>query len=582
MPHQKRLLSPYRIISALMFFIGSAAMAGLIFEYGFGMPDHWDDAAHAYEFVGAYIFCFLQLLKLVVVEHPVRYLRKHWLQFTLVLLMLFQLAAGVGIRASPEYKYLEAHYRQVPLTSISLAFVQLYFIVAAFVGSAAFHRLLAKLRLNPVAMVGTSFAAFITLGAVFLKFPKAANPGQFVSWTDAFFTATSAACVTGLTTVDTGATFSLFGQTVTLVLIQIGGLGVITFTAFMAFFNGSGIYGDDAKKIMIILNDDQRHAGRSLFKIIGATLAIEGLGAVLLYHGLHSEIADPVKRAYFALYHSVSGFCNAGFGLYADSLCKFRGDTFIILTTSALIVLGGIGMPVLFGAPRAFWNVLRGRFSEVPAHLKIVLGISAFMILAGTVFFFMAAGQPGFMEGFTLKEKLLSALFLSISTRTCGFATFDVSNIGILTASVCMLLMFIGGSPASTAGGIKTTGAGVLCAAAYKVLFKKPYEAIRLGGTIVIRKTVRKAVIITAVMLGWSLCAVTALSFMENLPLEKIVFEVVSATGTVGLTMGITPMLTCASKWVLIVCMYIGRVSPGIIVVMINNRNAEKEDIILG
>lgn len=581
MPHQKHLLSPYRIISALMFFIGSAAIAGLIYEYGFGMPDGWHEAAHTYEFTGAYIFCFLQLIKLLVVEHPVRYLRKHWLQFTLVLLMLFQLAAGVGIRASPEYKYLEMHYRQVPLTSISLAFVQLYFIVAAFVGSAAFHRLLAKLRLNPVAMVGASFAAFITLGAVFLKFPKAANPGQFVSWTDAFFTSTSAVCVTGLGTVDTGTTFSLFGQIVTMVLFQIGGLGIITFTAFMAYFNGSGIYGDDAKKLMVILDDEQNSAGRSLFKIIGATLAIEAIGAAFLYHGLHAEIADPIKRGYFALYHSVSGFCNAGFGLYADSLCKFRADTLIILTMSGLITLGGIGMPVIFGSPGAFANMLRGRFSEIPAHWKTVVFINTFMVVAGTILFFLLAG-PGFMEAFTFKEKLLSSLFYTITTRTCGFSSIDLGGLSVLVTSLSVLYMFIGGSPASTAGGIKTAGFGVLCAAGYKKLFKKPYEAIRLAGTIVISKTVRKALIIAAVLLIWSLGSVIALAYLETFPLRKVVFEVISAIGTVGLTMGITPMLTCASKWIIILCMFIGRVSPGIIVILINNRNAEKEDIILG
>lgn len=564
-----------------MFAIGTIATAALVYEYGFGMPDNWYARAHQYEFTAAYVFCFLQLLKLLLVQHPIRYLRKHWLQFTLVLLMLFQLAAGIGISMSPEYKYLEQHYGQVPLSSISLAFVQLYFIIAAFIGSAAFHRLLARLRMQPVFMVGTSFASLIALGAVFLKFPKSVNPGQHISWTDAFFTAASAVCVTGLGTVDTGTTFSLFGQIVTLLLFQIGGLGVITFTAFMAFFSGAGIYGDNAKKIMVILDEDQHSAGRVLFKIIAATLAIEAIGAWLLYHGWRNEISDPLMRGYFALYHSVSAFCNAGFGLYSDSLFRFRADTAVMLCFCCLITLGGLGMPVLFNAPGSLAKALRGRFDEIPAHFKAVVGISAFMIIAGTAAFFALAG-PGFMEGFSLKEKFLSALFLSITTRTCGFATVDLAGISALAAGLFALYMLVGGSPASTAGGIKTTGAGVLCAAAYKKLFRKPYEAVRLAGEIVIGKTVRKALVIAAVFLGVAACSVMLLAHLETFPLKKIVFEVFSAIGTVGLSMGITPLLSCASKWTLILCMYIGRVSPGIIVILINNRDQEKEDIILG
>jgi len=332
---------------------------------------------------------------------------------------------------------------------------------------------------------------------------------------------------------------------------------------------------------MVILDENQRSAGRVLFKIIAVTLTIEAIGAALLYHGWKGEIADPLMRGYFAVYHSVSAFCNAGFGLYADSLYRFRADVFMILVFCGLITLGSIGMPVLFSMPGSLFKALRGRISEIPAHFKAVVGINILMIVVGTALFFFFAG-PGFMDGFQFKDKFLSALFLSITTRTCGFTSMDLAGLSSVVTGLCVLYMFIGGSPASTAGGIKTAGAGVLVAAAYKRLFKKPYEAVRLAGTIVISKTVRKAVTIAAVMFGMISVSVALLYFVEDFPLRKVVFEVFSAVGTVGLSMGITPALGTLSKWVIIGCMYIGRVAPGIIVILINNRDSEKEDIILG
>ncbi|MFA6583459.1 MAG: potassium transporter TrkG, partial [Elusimicrobiaceae bacterium] len=534
-----------------------------------------------YELAAAYIFCFLQLFKLAIVRHPIKFIRKNWLEFVLVFLMFFQLGAGLAITSSPEYEYLAQHYKHLPLTQISLVFVQMYFLITAFIESSAFHRFLSRLKLQPVLMVAVSFASIIAAGGALLKLPKAVNPGCSLSWTDAFFTATSAVCVTGLGTVDTGTTFSLLGQIITMFLIQIGGLGVITFTVFMAFFSGEGIYGDDVKKIMVILDEDSGSAKAALFKIFAVTLAIEAMGAYLLFRGLNTEIADPVYRAYFALYHSVSAFCNAGFGLYADSLVKFRSDAFIMLVFCGLITAGSIGMPIIFNLPASLKNFMRGRFSEIPAHFKTVVGITFLLIAGGTLVFFLLAGT-GFMDGFSIKDKFLSSLFLTITTRTCGFTSIDLSGLSFTVTWLCVLYMFIGGSPASTAGGIKTAGAGVLCAAAWKRLFKKPYEAVRLAGTVVISKTVKKAVIITVVLFLGALSASSFIYSIETFPFRKVVFEVVSAIATVGLSMGITADLSVVSKWVIIFCMYVGRVSPGIIVIMLNNRNPEKEDIILG
>ncbi len=420
-------------------------------------------------------------------------------------------------------------------------------------------RLLGKKNWNPTRLIAVGFAGMILLGALLLHLPFAARSGQATPWLTCLFTATSATCVTGLVQVDTFLHWSGFGQTVILVLLQLGGLGFVTLLSLVSFALGSRI-GLFQRMIMASALNLPSHAGavRVVRHALMGTFLIESAGALVL-----STRFVPLfgweKGLWFSLFHSVSAFCNGGFDLMGgysgeySSLAAFQSDPVVLLTIMVLIVVGGLGFFV--------WEdcLEKRSWGKLSLYSKLVLGITAGLIVGGTVFFlWIEWDNPATLGKMTVGEKLFNALFQSVTLRTAGYATLDQ---GVLTDSSAMLsavFMLIGGSSGSTAGGLKTVTVGVLLIALWESLCGREQVMLR-GRTISARR------VLDAMTLSLTVCILfvggsMVLSVVDGLPMLQSAYEVASALGTVGLSMGATPGLSVTSSLLIILFMYVGRV----------------------
>lgn len=418
-------------------------------------------------------------------------------------------------------------------------------------------------QMSPSLALILYYALAIVLGAYALTLPIAAT-GTPVAFLDALFTATSAQCVTGLTVVDTGTTFTLFGQLVILTLIQIGGLGITTFSVYLFFYlrMGVGVRGRWIIQDTLLHTpvDSLRDLIRSIFLV---TLVIEGVGALLLSFAFIPRFGL-LKGAYFAVFHSVSAFCNAGFGLLPDNLIGYRNDPLVNLTIMALIVLGGIGFLVM--KELVDLSRLKQQRRRLSLHSRLVLWTSAILIFGGALVIGVleipsAFLRMGFAEGFW------TALFHSVSARTAGFNTIDLNQFEVTTLFFIMFLMFVGASPGSAGGGIKTTSLALFVAILHSRLQGLPH-------TNVFRRTVPEAIVtktLTLVMLAalflgaatFALLVVQSYGLSLNQShgiLLEYAFEAVSAFATVGLSLGVTAQLLPLGKIIIIVLMFAGRV----------------------
>jgi len=421
-------------------------------------------------------------------------------------------------------------------------------------------------QLSPAQLLTLFYAFAIFLGAALLATPLAAR-GEPVAFIDALFTATSAQCVTGLTVVDTGSRFSLFGQSVILALIQVGGLGITTFSVYLFIYLRIGV----GAKGRWIINETLMHtpvgSWRELIRgIVVLTLVIEALGAALLALVLVPRLGF-WPGLYSALFHSISAFCNAGFSLFPDSLVGFRDDPLVNTTVMALIVLGGIGFLVIreLLAWLKGWRGRGRRRTRISLHGKIVLVTSAILIVCGALLIGLlergnALTGMSFMEGFWI------SIFQSVSSRTAGFNSVDLSVLSAPTLFLVMFLMFVGASPGSAGGGVKTTCLALFFAVFYNRLKGNPH--VSLFHRTIPDELITKAlalVLLAAILIG---CALFALLVVQSPdpahenPREFLAyaFEAVSAFGTVGLSMGMTAKLNTTGKGIIILLMFVGRV----------------------
>lgn len=420
--------------------------------------------------------------------------------------------------------------------------------------------------LSPASTLTLFFAVSILIGAILLATPLAST-GPAVSFVDALFTATSAQCVTGLAVVDTGSVFSLFGQLVILALIQIGGLGITTFSVYLFVYLRTGVGLRDRW----ILNETLVHTPvRSIHDLVRAvihlTLLIEAIGAACLALVFIPQFGW-LKGSYYAVFHSVSAFCNAGFALFSDNLIGYRNSPIVNLTIMMLIVLGGLGFLVIKELLDIRQTVRRGRRWRLSLHSKLVLLTTGILIFAGWAALFVLEASSGTFRDVSLGEALWVTLFQSVTTRTAGFNTVDLTVFSVPSIFLMIVLMFIGASPGSTGGGVKTTSLAVFLAALYSRL--KGYRVTSIFKRTIPEETVSKTLtlfLLAALWIGLMtffvlLTEVTgsAGSQTHGVLLDYL-FEVVSAFGTVGLSLGITPKLTVAGKLLITLLMFVGRI----------------------
>ncbi len=413
--------------------------------------------------------------------------------------------------------------------------------------------------LSPAQLIALSFALAIAVGTVLLSLPAAHAPGHSMGFLDLLFTATSAICVTGLIVVDTGTAFSPFGQVILLLLIQIGGLGILTFGTLLALASGRRIGFEQRLSLRTQISALQvGGVVRLIRNILLLTLLLELLGALPLYlrFALNQE---PHKAAFSALFHSVSAFNNAGFSLFSDSLMSFAADPTIIMTVAVLVILGGLGFIVIADVVAHYRSSRRKMLS---LHSKIVLFATAILLLLSTVILLALEWRnPQTLADLPFFDKLLAGFFQAVTPRTAGFNTLDYSDLSTASLLLTMLLMFIGANPGSTAGGIKTVTFFILLGSAWS-LSRGRGELTVFGRRIAFELVIRAGVIalIAMMLLG---AAVTALSISDaDKSLLALAFEAVSAFGTVGLSLGITAEMSATGKIILMLLMYLGRIGP--------------------
>ncbi len=421
------------------------------------------------------------------------------------------------------------------------------------------HRILGFLHLKPAQLLVSSFFLTICLGTLLLLLPIATQSGEGTPFIDALFTATSAVCVTGLIVVDTPTYFSWFGQLVILVLIQIGGLGIMTLSASLALLLGKRISMRGKAVLQDYLDErDTEHLKEMVVSIIKMTLVFESIGALILAIHWHDQYQQWGKAIYYAIFHSISAFNNAGFALYTDSLYQFRTDPVISLTIALLIILGGLGFPVIFN----LWSVI-GRhhapFPRLSLHSKIVLMTTVILLIGGTVSFFFAE-YAGELKGLRWPEKILVAFFQAVTPRTAGFNTLNIGALTNLSLFITIILMFIGASPASTGGGVKTNSFALLILIIRTLV--RGREDVEVFRRAIPMEVIHRALVIINLSFGIINLFTILLLITETAPFLSIFFEVVSAFGTVGLSMGLTPYLTVPGKCIIAVLMFIGRTGP--------------------
>lgn len=417
------------------------------------------------------------------------------------------------------------------------------------------------LNLDPTRVIVLSFGILILTGAILLTLPIASRDGKSIDFLDALFTSTSASCVTGLVVVDTYNHWTLFGQLVILSLIQSGGLGIVTLASFFSVLLGRKM----SLRGMILAQESINYFSiESVLKlvkyIIIMTLSVEFLGGAILSISFVQQFG--IKGFYLGFFHSISAFCNAGFDLMGIqgkgdfvSLTSYNNNPLVIYTVALLIAIGGLGFLV--------WKDLFDfrKNKALYLHTKVVLIITSFLIVFGAVLFFaFEHNNPATMGDLNLSGKINSAVFQSITPRTAGYNSLPINEMSEISKFLTIILMFIGAAPGSTAGGIKVTTFGVILFAIISqikgsnetIIFKR-----RVSSQIII-----KALAITGMSAALVLVITTIVLAVEGRPFLNVLYEVMSAFGTVGLTTGMTPDLHSTSKLLLILTMFLGRVGP--------------------
>ncbi|HSF30619.1 MAG TPA: TrkH family potassium uptake protein [Candidatus Tectomicrobia bacterium] len=421
------------------------------------------------------------------------------------------------------------------------------------------RRRLTALRFTPARVVALSFAATILAGTVLLMLPAATAERQGTALLDALFTATSAVCVTGLIVLDTPKHFSTFGQVVLIGLIQVGGLGIMTFSTFLAIALGRRM-GMQGRVVMQDLLEEQNieTVKSTIVGILKMTFTVEAIGALVLTWAWYTP-GDGLQRALLlGVFHSISAFNNAGFALFSDSLMRYRGDLLINLTVTTLIIIGGLGFTVISGLLEwRFWG--KARVPRLSCHSRMVLTTTGILLAGGTLMFFMAEYSKS-MADWSWTDLLLSSYFQAVTSRTAGFNTIDTASLTDLSLFITIILMFIGASPTGTGGGVKTTTLALLVLSVRAILRKR--DQVEVFYRTIPREMVHKALVIITFSFSLINLFTIALLFTDEARFLATMFEVVSAFGTVGLSMGLTPSLTAAGKVIIIIVMFIGRIGP--------------------
>lgn len=427
-------------------------------------------------------------------------------------------------------------------------------IFGAFQAHETHQEVVAFLWRRPALLVVLTFVVLCAVGGIVLKFPACTT--RPIALIDALFTSVSAACVTGLVVLDTPVDFTFTGQAVIVVIIQIGGLGIMTLSAFAALFLGRSFGSQEEQGLSEMVGASTPMATvRMVRSIVVSTLVIEGAGALILFPAFWAHGSEPLAAAWKAVFHSVSAFCNAGFALQSDNLMAYKSNPLVLHTISALIILGGLGFGVLAG----LFDILRGRARKLSLHAKLVLSTTGVLLVTAFLLFLVLEWSYS-LSTLTFSEKLHNSWLQGVTYRTAGFNSVDFTRLAPASIYLGMIFMFIGASPASTGGGIKTTTAAVLVLAVRAVLSRS--SDVQAFNRRIPVDVVYRAAAVAALSAVFIVAGTAILLHTQTIPFHSICFEAFSAFGTVGVSVGATLSLDPLGKIVIMTLMLAGRTGP--------------------
>ncbi|MHB9007544.1 MAG: TrkH family potassium uptake protein [Limisphaerales bacterium] len=583
-----------------MAWLGGVTLVALTAELGFNPPAVWMRALHGLNLLLAALYVTDRVALLARARERWRTIRGNKFEFGLLAICLAFVVIDLGLEGGP-WSRLTRLAGDSTGAQLPLDLVQFFLLGNLFIQLLRLQQRVLDIGWRPEIVLTGSFALLVLVGLLLLILPRAsARPDQPITLVDALFTSTSAVCVTGLTVRDTGSDFSVFGQVVILGLFQLGGLGIMTFVAFVALTSARSMPVAQSQAFKHIVNA-RTAAGlkRQVRAIVLVSLAIELGGAACLYALLPGS-SGPVDRAWWSLFHSVSAFCNAGFGLERDSLIALRAHGAVMLTFMALIVSGGLGFLVLTDVvsyPVRLLPVIRRlpwvrRRNErlpavrLPVQTRLSLLATGLLVIVGTV------GVALLEQGNTLGDQsgltqFWMAAFQSVTTRTAGFNSLPIDQLRESTLVLFMGLMAIGACPVSTGGGIKTVTFAVLLLAIRAMIAGRARVEL-FGRTLPPRVMVAALSVFVVYVLTAGVGVFALAVFDPELPLQKQLFEVISALSTVGLSTGITTDLSLGSKLVLCILMFVGRVGPIALVLAVFRGESStryqypEEDLVVG
>jgi len=550
-----------RWLSRAMFAVAAVAAGSLIAQYGFYLNERQLRFLSMVDLAVIGIFMLDAVLRFALARRKLRYLRGRWPALTIVGLIIVQLFLVSAFKGRGMLPSFMAGSGVFSLAKGYIIVLQVYLVFLIIGEAVRANRSIASTPIAPARTVIASFVLIVILGALLLATPRA-TVGRQLSPGDSFFNATSAVCVTGLIVVDTGSHFTRFGHAIILVLIQIGGLGLITFATFFATVlrGGLGVRESLLLRGMMTFETIGR-IGRTLRYVIGITFVMEAAGALLLFAATRADFPTIGHAARASVFHSISAFCNAGFSLNATSFERYASNVPVNLVMTSLIVIGGLGFPVLMAVLHKYPLLGRrdGALGRWPLHVRMVAIATVLLLVVGTLGF-LALEWDGTLAGMSLGGKLVASYFGSVTARTAGFNTVRTGALALPTLFMIAALMFIGGSPGGTAGGVKTVSIGLVLASMRSMflgtrrveLFRRRVPDWQVNEALVV---VSMGILVVA---GGTLVLLAA----EDLTLSEVLFEVVSAFGTVGLSTGVTPTLSVVGKLALILIMLAGRVGP--------------------
>lgn len=554
----------------LEFYLSLIGFIGIIYYIGYSHDSHTFENFRIFFKTTIWIFLFNGICQLVIyireyTKRKILYLKMLYLFVIFFFLILnFEIVHHHILRSIIYRLYLILNIDMLNILLITIIFIR------------QFSKKVVQLQhyfVNPAQLFTVSFIFIILFGSLLLLLPLSTKNG--ISLIDAVFTSTSAVCVTGLTSVDTYSCFTELGKIIILFLIQIGGIGVVTFTGFFAlFFRGNYSFKDQMMLKDIMNKDHLTGILRFIYYIIFSTLIFEGIGAIIIYFSTDAGLfASNYQHWFFSIFHAVSAFCNAGFSNVDQGLCNisFKYNYIIQLVIAFLIIFGGMGYSVYLNLQQRIFQRIKTFFRKrdledfrndnyikMDVNTKLAVITTIILILGGTLLF-LCTEYHGILSNYSLGEKLLISFFSAVTPRTAGFNTYDF---GMITNGSCLLiifLMWVGASPGSTGGGIKTTTFAVAV-----------LNSISLGKGKDRLEIFRKEIDILSIKRAFSVVFMSVIIIFSGtilvhiidpqLPFRAVIFECFSALGTVGLTLGITPMLSTGSKIVIVLLMFVGRI----------------------